>query len=364
MSHVRRAVACLVVMAFPILLVVPARAASSTVTAAIAYLASQQQAGTDPATGSGAWDGDPAFAFTTPEAVLAIAEAGQTGTAWSTGEALAAVQAVQNADGQDPIAFVDLMEAAATSPGAAGKFIVLVAAPLGRDTTALAATVGDPAANGSFDSDLFFNNTLYAGLSKAVTPGTVPASTVTYVESKQKPSDGGWSYDADTGTTTDADVDTTGLALQLLLAGGVAPTDPVIQHGLAFVASQQNADGTWSAFGDESAESTSRALLAVTAAGYDPDSRCWRDTVEPSGASAPFVDGDTALMSLANPDGSIAGPNVFSPTFATAQAVQGLQRSWLPVVRAAAQTCTVVSPVDVAQSPVAAPVALTPAFTG
>ncbi|MFN8028226.1 MAG: hypothetical protein U0W40_18245 [Acidimicrobiia bacterium] len=369
MSHARRAVAavavviCAGVIAFPSLFPSSARASSPTVGAAVGYLGTQQLAGTTPATGSGAWDSDPTFAFVTPEAVLAVAEAGQTGSSWSTADALAAVQAVKNGDGQDPLAFVDLMQAAAATPGAAGKFIVLVAGPLGRDTSALAALVGDPAPNGSFDADLFFNNTLYAGLSKQVTEGSIPASTVAYVASKQKSSNGGWSYDADTGTTTDADIDTTGLALQLLLAGGTPPTDPVVQRGLAFLASQQNADGTWSFFGDESAESTSRALLAVAAAGYDVNDRCWRDTVYPAGKGAPFGGGDAALTSLANPDGSIAGPNVFSASFATAQALQGLERTWLPLVRAPAQSCVVVSPVEV-ETPVAAPLALTPAFTG
>jgi len=373
MSHVRRAVAgavCAAAIAVPLFSAsAPSANGAGTAAAnAVAYLRTQQLPGTTPATGSGAWDSDPTAAFVTPEAVLAIAEAGQTGTSWSTSEALAAVQAAQNADGQDPLAFVDLMEAAATSPGAAGKFMVLVAGPLGRDTSSLATIVGDPAPNGSFDSDLFFNNTLYAGLSKQVTAGSIPASTVAYVASKQKVSNGGWSYDADTGTTTDADIDTTGLALQLLLAGGTPPTDPVVQRGLAFLASQQNADGTWSSFGDESAESSSRALLAVTAAGYDVNDRCWRDTVYPAGAGAPFTGGDAAIASLANANGSIAGPNVFSASFATAQAVQGFERSWLPLVRAPEQACTVVSPVEVsvppATAPVAAPLTLTPAFTG
>ena len=372
MSHVRRAFAgavCAAAIAVPLLSssAPPASGAGTTTADAAAYLKTQQLPGTDPTTGSGAWDTDPAFAFVTPEAVLAVAEAGQTGTTWSTSEALASVQAAQNADGQDPLAFVDLMQAGATTPGAAGKFIVLVAGPLGRDPSALAAAVGDPAANGSFGSDLFFNNTLYAGLSKQVTAGSIPASTVAYVASKQKLSNGGWSYDADTGTTTDADIDTTGLALQLLIAGGTSPTDPVIQRGLAFLASQQNADGTWSFFGDESAESTSRALLAVAAAGYDVNDRCWRDTVFPAGAAAPFAGGDAALATLVNPDGSIAGPNVYSAAFATAQAIQGLERSWLPLVRAPVQVCTVVSPVEVTappSSPAATPLALAPAFTG
>lgn len=374
MSHARRAVAgaaaliCVVVTAFSALSPGPARATSTAVGAAVAYLRTQQVPGSTPATGSGAWDADPTFAFVTPEAVLAIAEAAQTGSTWNTGEALAAVRAADNGDGEDPLAFVDLMEAAATTPGAAGKFIVLVAGPLGRDTSALAATVGDPLPNGAFDADLFFNNTLYAGLSKQVTAGSIPASTVAYVASRQKPSNGGWSYDADTGSATDADIDTTGLALQLLLAGGTPPTAPVVQRGLAFLASQQNADGTWSSFGDESAESTSRALLAVAAAGYDVNLRCWRDSVYPGGRNAPFTGGDAALRSLANPDGSIAGPDVFSAPFATAQAVQGLERSWLPMVRAPVQACTVLSPVEVsappADPPAATPLTITPAFTG
>ncbi len=74
-------------------------------------------------------------------------------------------------------------------------------------------------------------------------------------------------------------------------------------------------------------------MLAITAAGYDPNSRCWRDTVLPSAAGQPFVGADAALESLAHPDGSISGPNVFSAAYATGQAVQGIERSWLPVAR-------------------------------
>jgi len=372
MLHVRRAVACcgaLTVALFSfagLSLTGTARAADPAVTSAIAYLDSQQIAGTTPATtGSGGWDADLTFPFVNSEAVLAIAESAQTGTVWSPAEALAAVQATKNIDGFDPTAALAIMEAGATSPGSAGKFIVLVAAPLGMDTTALDAAVGDPNPNGSFATDQFFNNTLYAALAKKIVDGAVPASTIAYVEGKQLAS-GGWSD----GFNPDADTDTTSLAVQVLVAGVIAPTDPVVQHALAYIASQQNADGTWSAFGSESAESTSRALLALTATGYDPDSRCWRDTVLPAAAGAPFVGGDPALLSLANPDGSIAGPGVYSATFATAQAVQGLERSWLPTARSTSQTCAqevVATPAPAAApgaSPAATPVAVVPAFTG
>ncbi len=213
--------------------------------------------------------------------------------------------------------------------------------------------------NGAFDTDSFFNNTLYAALAKHLVDGAVPPTTVDYVLSKQQ-ADGGWT-DGFPGDPEDPD--TTSLALQVLVASGLGPADAPVRAALEFLASQQNADGTWSAFGDESAESTSRAALGVTAAGFDPNDRCWRDTVMPAGAAAPFVGTDAALTSLAHPDGSIAGPNAFLPAYGTAQAVQGLQRGWLPIVRATAPSCTVVAP-DVVTTPTAQPVALTPAFTG
>lgn len=374
MSHVRRAVACIITLTA--MLCVPtlgAGAASSTVvTNAVAYLSASppQIAGTDPSTGSGAWDTNPQFQFVTTEAVLAIAEAAQTGPSWSTSEAASAVAATKNADGQSPLAFLDLVKGFATTPGQAAKYIVLVGAPLGQDTTALAATVGDPNPDGSFATDLHFTDTLFAALAKKLLTGSVPASTVSYIESKQQAA-GSWAYDAT--PATQPDIDTTGLAIQALIAGGVPQNDPAITHALAWMAAQQNADGTWSFFGDESAESTSRAVLAVTAAGYDPNSRCWRDSVYPAGVGQPFVGADGALASLAHTDGSISGPNVFSAAYATGQAVQGLQRSWLPVARATDVACAPVTPVaplapatSVTVSPavVVAPVVASPRFTG
>ncbi len=368
MSHVRRAVACCGALAVALLsFPVSARAADPAVVAnAVAYLSSSppQIAGTTPVTGSGAWDDAPDFQFVTTEAVLAIAEAAQTGSSWNAGEALAAVTNTENLQGQNPLAFLDLVGAGSTTPGRAAKFLVLVAAPLGLDTSTLAATIGDPAPDGSFAGDLHFTDTLFAALAKDLLDGSVPPTTVAYIESKQQAA-GSWAYNADTTPATDPDIDTTGLAVQALVAGGVPQTDPAVQHALAWIASQQNADGTWSFFGDPSAESTSRAVLAVTAAGYDPNSRCWRDTVLPAAAGQPFVGADAALESLAHPDGSISGPNVYSAAYATGQAVQGLERSWLPVARAADAVCVTVSPEPpVTPVPVAIAVTVAPRFTG
>jgi hypothetical protein len=317
---------------------------------AVNYIDSQQISGTTPATGSGAWDSDPAFEFVTSEAVLAIGEGAQTGAAWSTSSALTAVQSTTNAQGTSPMPFLDLVAAGSLSPGKAAKLIVLVAEPLGLDPTSfdpagngspvnLVAAMGSGNPDGSFGPATAFNQTLFAALAKKLVDGSVPSATTSYIRTKQKPSNGGWAFDADTGTNTDADVDTTSLAIQALIAGGVAPTDPSVQNGLAFTASQQNGDGSWSAFGNVSSESTSRAIIAIASAGYDPNSSCWRDTVRPDIAGSPYGAPDSALVALQGADGSIAGPGSFSPAFSTAQAVQGLERQWLPIDSAAAQTC-------------------------
>jgi Prenyltransferase and squalene oxidase repeat len=318
---------------------------------AVSYLHSKQIPGTTTATtGSGAWDSSPSFEFVTSEAVLAIGEGAQTGATWSTSAALTAVQNTKNADDENPMPFLDLVAGGSLSPGKAAKLILLVAKPLGLDPTSfdpagdgspvnLVNAMGSGNADGSFGPPGTFNQTLFAALAKKLVDGSVPAATINYIRSKQKPSNGGWAFDADTGTTTDADVDTTSFAIQALIAGGVAVTDPAVQNGLAFIASQQNSDGSWSAFGNVSSESTSRAILAIASAGFDPNSSCWRDTVSPALAGGPYGAPDDALVGLQAGDGSIAGPGSFSPEFSTAQAVQGLERQWLPIARGAAQSC-------------------------
>jgi hypothetical protein len=359
-------------------LVSPVRALDSgTVPDGIAYLASQQIPGTDPATGSGAWDASADFPFVTYDAVLAIGQSAQTTNTWSTTEAFDAVAAFENADGQSPLEFLDLMASGSISAGRAGKIAVLLAGPLGLPYSAydpaadgspvdLVAAVGSPSPDGSYD--LFFNNTLYAALASELFTGSIPASTVTYIEACQQPA-GGWAFDCT--DATDPDVDTTALAVQTLVAGGKTASDDSVRNGLGYLAHQLGSDGIWSAFGSPSVESSSRAMLAITAAGFDVNSPCWRDTVASSLTSAPFTAADDAVESFAQPDGSIAGPGAFSVPYATAQALTGLLRSWFPTVVAAAQNCAVpgTPPMGATPSPVVGVTATgsdapTPRFTG
>jgi hypothetical protein len=122
-----------------------------------------------------------------------------------------------------------------------------------------------------------------------------------------------------------------------LIAGGAAPNDPDVVEGLAFLATKQSASGAWDAFGGPSPESTSRAILAITAAGYDPTSSCWRDTVAPALAGTAYASPVTALDNLQAGGGNWGTPPFAS--FSTGQAIQGLERQWLPVARGPVQTC-------------------------
>jgi hypothetical protein len=383
MSHVRRAVACagaLTVAFFSLALSVsPAAnavdpASEASADAAVTWLESQQLP-------DGGFELAAFPGFETRDATLAIAEAAQTGTAWSTSEALAAVAAVKyQGSGATPLDALDGYAATITTAGAAGKTIVLSAAPLGLDPSAF-----DPAGDGSpvdlvaltgcdTTTESAFNNLLYVALAQDLACGGAQPAILDAVRTAQQ-ADGGWNFIGDP-TGTDVDLDTTALAVEVLVAAGADATDPVLADALGFFAANQQANGSWQSFGADDPNSTSLAIVGITALGFDVESPCWRDTADPSLAGTAYASPTTWLRSQQQPDGHVASPNdAFPPvnTFATSQTVEGLLQSWLPVMRADAQTCEVpVTPVDpgapivMPGAPVVEPVAVTatPRFTG
>jgi hypothetical protein len=169
--------------------------------------------------------------------------------------------------------------------------------------------------------------------------GSVPANTVAYIRAAQQ-ANGGWNYAGDP-TGTELDIDTTGLAIEALVAARVAPTDGDLRSGLALLAAEQRSNGAWRAFGSDDPNSTSVATVAVTASGFDPTKPCWRDVVDPGLAGTPYVSPIVWVRSRQQPDGHIASPNdAFGVnTFASSQAIQALRRGWIPVKPLARQTC-------------------------
>ncbi len=315
--------------------------ASETVAdAAAAFLAASQQT-----------DGGfevAGFGFETPDAVLALAEAGQTGASWSEADAVAAVQAVETAGGLTALDFLDdQAEAPGLGPDQAAKLIVLDVIALGLDPEDF-----DPSDDSADPVDLVavldsapqvaFNEKLYGVLADVVLGRTPDATVVQEVVDAQQ-ANGGWGFAGDPAGT-DVDPDTTGLAIQALVASGLDGDDTAVVAALAMLAAAQLASGAWAAPFDDppgNPNSTALAILGIAAAGYDPTVSCWRDTVAPGLAGQPYANPDAYIRGQQAADGHIASPvDQFGVnTFATSQSIQALLRRWLPVAADAARTC-------------------------
>ncbi len=284
--------------------------------------------------------------FETPDAVLAIASAAQTTYAWDKATARNAVLATVK-NGNTPLDALDDFAQSGLDAGQAAKLITLVTVPLGLSSTAFDPE-GDGAQNlvGTVDAGLLpngsyglFGGTLSAAIAKKTLGATVPAATVVYIKGAQQ-ANGGWSYTGLAGGT-DLDVDTTAAAIQALVAAGVPTTDADLNQGLAFLANRQRPNGSWQSFGSDDPNSTSTAVLAITAAGFNVELPCWRNTAAPGLAVNPYGNPLNWLRISQTPSGRFVSPNdAFGVnTFATSQAVEGLQRNWVPIAPFAPRTC-------------------------
>ncbi|MGZ4688009.1 MAG: prenyltransferase/squalene oxidase repeat-containing protein [Acidimicrobiia bacterium] len=285
--------------------------------------------------------------FETPDAVLAIADNAQAQMGWSFAQAKAAVDATTNS-GHSALHALDDFADSGINAGQAAKLAILVARPLGISTTSFDPD-GDGAVNlqaivdaghqpdGSYGA---FNATLYAAIAKRAFGG-VPADTLAYIRAAQE-AGGGWNFAGDpTAVQAQADTDTTALAIQALASAQVAGTDVDLREGVAFLARSQQANGAWQSFGADDPNSTAVAMIAITAAGFDPTVSCWRDVTAPALHGTAYTSPVTWLRGDQLPSGRFASPNdqFGVNTFATSQAVQALRRGWLPVEYLKVQTC-------------------------
>jgi len=306
----------------------------------MAWLATQQQA-------DGGFEVAGFPGFETSDAVLAIGAHAQTGTAWNKTEARKAVRNTQTG-GKNPLNSLDDWVDGGITGAQAAKAILFAVAPLDLnawdfdpdgdtpDPVNLVAMMNAALqTDGSYGT---FVGTAYAVLAReALSRSAVPAS-LSYLESTQQPN-GSWNFAGDPGMTG-VDVDTTGVAVHALLAGGMTPDDPAVRAGLTLLADEQLADGGWGAdFGvgpEHNAASTSQAIIAIEAAGWDVDDRGWRDTLAPGRSGQPYTSPTAAIAAEQATDGHIASPfdGWGLNTITTTQSVQALHRHWFPLVRA------------------------------
>ena len=285
--------------------------------------------------------------FETPDAVMAIAENAQTTRTWSRPQALAAVTATKVGT-KSALHAIDDFADSGIDAGQAAKVAQLVARPLGLSITKfnpdhdravdLQALIDDGhKANGSYGA---FNATLYAAIAKRKLGG-VPSDTLAYIRSAQDAS-GGWNFAGDpTDAAAAADTDTTGLAVQALVAARVRGGDRTLRRALRFLANNLQTDGAWQSFGADDPNSTAVAVIGITAAGYDPTASCWRDMAVPALRNTPYTSPITWLKADQASNGRFKSPNdsFGVNTFATTQSIQALRREWLPVDRLGAQAC-------------------------
>ncbi len=233
--------------------------------------------------------------------------------------------------------------------GQAAKLVVLVAKPLGypassfnpqgdaKATNLMTVVNAGAQPNGSYGA---FNATLYAALAKRLVTDAVPAKTLAYIRAGQQAS-GGWDF-ANDPNASDADIDTTSLVIQVLVAAKVAPTDPDLMQALAFLANRHQADGAFQSFAVDDPNSTATATMAITAVGENAAASCWRDRAVPALTGRAYSSPIAWLRGQAATDGHIASQNdAFPPvnTFATTQSVEALRRGWLPVAVLPLKTC-------------------------
>lgn len=285
--------------------------------------------------------------FETPDAILALAEDAQQQEAWSPDQARAAVQAVTR-NGKTALDAIDDFADGTLTAGQAAKLVVLVAKPLGYDPKAFDPQ-GDGARNlvGIVDAGRTadggygqFNATLYAAIAKKLVDAPVDAATVEVLRAGQQAS-GGWGYTGD-AAATDADVDTTSLAIQALVAAGVGATDATLVQGVRYLVAQQQANGSWQSFGSDDPNSTATALIAITAIGENPGRSCWRDRADATRTGTPYTSPVSWLRHQVGADGHVVSPNdAFPPvnTFASSQSIEALRRGWLPAAYLLKRDC-------------------------
>ena len=282
--------------------------------------------------------------FETPDAILALAEDSQTTSTWSTAEARAGVESAAIC-GVTALDWIDDFAEAGLEAGDAGRIVIFVAAPLGLSSTAfdpgndgnpinLEDIMASAKDGGSYGT---FGGTLSVAIAQRLLGDPVARDTDTFIRAGQH-GDGSWDYTGDLSTETPSEINTTALAIIALVAAGAERNDAALRLGIAYRASQQQSDGGFrEAFnGDEATNpnATALAILAITAAGFDPDDDLWRAASQTSGAavvSAAYILPRDALRATQTGDGNYASPyDIYGlNTFATTGGIHGILANWI-----------------------------------
>ena len=223
---------------------------------ALSWLHSQQNA-------DGSWTSPFGNVGSTCDATLAFASAGfDPSTIKATGSTASAL---------DYLAANAAAFAVGASPDQAGKLALTVKAA-GKDPTSFGGVNLINAINSYYDNptagaygdatNTWYQSFAILGLAAAGQP--IPPAAVTTLEGLQQAGDGGWKYDLSPFPGNVSAPDSTGLALQALIAAKVPNTDAHIINGKKFLRANQDGAGGWS-----DANDTAYAMQGLLAAGED-----------------------------------------------------------------------------------------------
>lgn len=289
--------------------------------------------------------------FETPDAILALAAAGQPGPGWDTVAAEKAVTSTVT-EGKDPLdsvdAWVDSVQGnTSASPGSkaqqAAKVIVLVAEPLGLEATDfdpsddseaavdLVGALADGAGEADDYAGLPFGGRVFAAWALAALGDDVPDPLLESIAASQQPN-GSFNFGGNpSGTGFDPDL--TASVVIALTTAGRDRSDPTVQPAVVSLGLQQRTTGEWATeFDDGNPNSTAMVVLAAATLGA-PTGPCWRDAADVRLTGVPFPSPGRAIERRQTGEGRIASPSdAFGEnTFATSQAIQALvaaEGSW------------------------------------
>lgn len=266
------------------------------------------------------------------------AEQGTDGAIGAFGTSAWVVMAIAAA-GEDPNTWkvdtnpsiVDYLETNAADADEAMDYarMIMAIVAAGDDPTSFGSMDFVSLLKGTYDGTQIGDNTLLNddlwGVMALVSAGENPASdeisdSVAFILTNQN-ADGGWSW----GVGSDSDVDDTAAAIMALIAAGESSSSTAITDALAYIKTTQMANGGFDSWGSTNADTDSWGVSGITAAGDDPSGVAWT-----SGENTPIDD----LLSFQQGDGSFywqAGTAGMSIHKTTACAIIALMGESFPV---------------------------------
>lgn len=171
----------------------------------------------------------------------------------------------------------------------------------------------------------YVNSHIWSLLALKASGEAVSAREVAWLISQQN-ADGGWGW----APTVSSDSNDVAAAIEALVACGQSPSSEAVRRGIEYLRVRQASGGGFNSTGGAAdANSTAWAIQALLAAGEDPSGSAWKE-----GAGSPM----SALIGFQQPSGAMryTAANSANPLLATVQSLPPLALRSFPLARGTA----------------------------